>query len=81
LYLSAEKKPRNGELTDAQKARNRRISQVRVRVEHAIAGVKRSRIVKDTLRNTKEGLSDLAMLLACGVHNLRVQQRPHPLRR
>ena len=78
---TSRKKPRKGELTEAEKERNRRISQVRVRVEHAIAGVKRSRMVKDVLRNTKDGISDLSMLLACGVHNLRVQYRPQPLKR
>jgi hypothetical protein len=60
---------------------NQRISQVRVRVEHAIAGVKRSRVVKDVLRNTKDGFSDLAMVVACGLHNWRVRKRPRPLRR
>jgi len=54
---------------------------VRVRIEHAIAGIKRSRIVKDVFRNTKDDFSDLSMVLACGLHNLRVQQRPRPLRR
>jgi hypothetical protein len=47
-------------------------------VEHAIAGVKRCRIVKDVLRLTKEGVSDLVMEIACGLHNLRVSCR-HPL--
>jgi hypothetical protein len=51
------------------------VSRVRVRVEHALAGVKRSRSVKDVLRNTKENFSDLAMEVACGLHNLRVAQR------
>jgi hypothetical protein len=50
-------------------------------VEHAIAGVKRSRVVKDVLRNTKDGFSDLAMVVACGLHNWRVQKRRRPLRR
>jgi len=50
-------------------------------VEHALAGVKRSRVVKDVLRNTKEGFSDLAMVVACGLHNWRVQKRLRPLRR
>jgi hypothetical protein len=48
---------------------------MRVRVEHAIAGIKRSRIVKDILRNTKDNFSDLVMLIACGLHNLRVRYR------
>ncbi len=51
-----------------------------MRVEHSIAGLKRSRIVKDTLRNTKDGFSDLAVELACDLHNLRVQQRKRRLR-
>ena len=79
--VPAEKKPRKSELTDVEKRENQRISQVRVRVEHAIAGIKRSRVVKDVLRNTKEGFSDLAMVLASGLHNLRVRQRPQTLRR
>jgi hypothetical protein len=48
---------------------------VRVRVEHSLAGVKRSRSVKDLLRNTRDDFSDLAMVIACGLHNLRVECR------
>ena len=44
-------------------------------MEHALAGVKRSRSVKDVLRNTKENFPDLAMAAACGLHNLRVKYR------
>jgi hypothetical protein len=51
------------------------LGQIRVRVEHALAGVKRCRIVKDVLRNTTEGVSDSAMEEACGLHNLRVEKR------
>jgi hypothetical protein len=53
-------------------------SSARVVVEHVIAGVKRCRIVKDVLRLTKDGMSDLVMEIACGLHNLRVSCR-HPL--
>lgn len=45
-----KKKPRKGELTKSEKRSNKRISKVRVGVEHALAGTKRSRIVKDVLR-------------------------------
>jgi hypothetical protein len=48
-----------------------------VRVEHSIAGVKRSRIAKDVFRNRKPGLSDEAMEVATGLHNLRVNHRGH----
>jgi hypothetical protein len=40
--------------------------------------VKRCRIVKDVLRLTISGMSDLVMKIACGLHNLRVSCR-HPL--
>jgi hypothetical protein len=66
-------------LTEKEKANNRKISKVRVRVEHAIAGIKRSRCVKDVLRNTKDGFSDLVMVIACSLPNLRVDHRKMPL--
>jgi len=56
---------------------NHRIASARVVVENVLAGVKRGRIVKDVLRLTTEGLSDLVMEIACGLHNLRVNCR-HP---
>ncbi len=77
----AKKKPPRGKLTAAEKRTNRKLARIRVNVEHALAGVKRSRIVKDVLRNTKDGVSDSAMEAACGLHNLRVQNRKPPLRR
>src|SRR5439155_25624640 len=70
-----KKKPRGGKLTAAEKQANRKLAKLRVRVEHAIAGVKRSRIVKDVFRNKKPGLSDESMEVACGLHNLRVDSR------
>ncbi len=79
--LPAQKKPRKAELTKVEKRNNQRISRVRVRIEHAVAGIKRARVVKDILRNTKEGFSDLVMVLASGLYNLRVEERPYPLRR
>ena len=57
---------------------NHLFSRARVVVENVIAGVKRCRIVKDILRLTKAGISDLIMEIACGLHNLRVSCR-HPL--
>ena len=57
---------------------NHLISRARVVVENVIAGVKRCQIVKDVLRLTKAGISDLVMEIACGLHNLRVSCR-HPL--
>ena len=56
---------------------NSLFSSARVIVEHVIAGVKRCRIVKDVLRLTTAGISDVVMEIACGLHNLRVSCR-HP---
>ncbi len=41
------KKPKNNELNEMQKWFNKYVSSVRICVEHAISGIKRSRIVKD----------------------------------
>jgi hypothetical protein len=71
----AKKKPASRELTAAERRSNRKLGRIRVRVEHALAGVKRCRIVKDPLRNTAEDVSDTAVEAACGLHNLRVQKR------
>ena len=57
---------------------NHLVSSVRIVVENVIAGVKRCRIVKDVLRLTKAGISDMVMEIACSLHNLRVSCR-HPL--
>jgi hypothetical protein len=73
--VQPKKKPRGRELSAKNKQRNRRISKVRVVVEHVIAGVKRCRIVKDILRNTKDKFDDLVMEIACGLHNFRTTRR------
>ncbi len=67
-----KKKPRGGELTTEEKAQNRAISRVRVRVEHAIGGAKVFHIVRDVYRNHKQHFEDLVMETACGLHNLRL---------
>ena len=54
---------------------NHLFSSARVVVENVIAGVKRCRIVKDVLRLTTDGISDLVMEIACGLHNFRATLR------
>jgi DDE superfamily endonuclease len=71
-----KKKPRGGELTPAQQAENRRLSSIRMRIEHAIGGVKRYRIVKDKIRLLKDRVRDTIMETCCGLHNFRLQYRP-----
>jgi hypothetical protein len=67
-----KKKPKGGELTDAEKAENAAISGERIGVEHSIGGVKVYRIARDIFRNLKHDFDDLVMETACGLHNLRV---------
>ena len=69
------KKPRGRDLPTYSLAINKVISRVRIGVEHAIAGVKRCRLVADTFRNLRAGFVDAAMEVACGLHNLRVAAR------
>ena len=69
--LQPKKKPKGRELRSYEKAINRVVSRARIVVEHAIAGVKRCRIVADTFRGGRKGLVDEVMLAACGLHNLR----------
>ena len=76
LIVQPKKKPRGGELTPDEKAENRHISSLRIRVEHAIGGVKRYRIVKGQLGNWKQGFRDLVMETCCGLHNFRLNFRP-----
>ncbi len=52
--MMPKKKPRGKELTAEEKAQNKTISGVRVRVEHAIAGIKRLRITTDKFRNNSD---------------------------
>lgn len=72
-----KKKPPGKELSDLEKGQNTAFSRRRVRVEHAISGIKRNRSVQDVYRNIKENTDDLLMSIACGLHNLRVTYRYH----
>jgi len=74
--IQPKKKPRGKELTPEEKESNRQISRLRIRVEHAIGGVKRYRIVKDLLRVRKDDFRDRVMETCCGLHNFRLNFRP-----
>lgn len=66
------KKPKGGELDKEEKAINRSMSQLRVKVEHAFGGVKRLLIIRNTIRLKTEGIRDTVMRIATGLHNFRV---------
>jgi hypothetical protein len=74
--VQPKKKPRGGELTPPEKATNRRLSSISIRLEQAIGGVKRSRIVKDKIRLLQDGVRATIMETCCGWHNFRLQYRP-----
>lgn len=69
------KKPRKGELSGFDKMYNQLLASLRVKVEHVMAGVKRIRIVKDKIRLHGQQVRDRVMLIACGLHNLRIACR------
>jgi hypothetical protein len=71
-----QKKPRGGELTPPEKAHNGVISSIRIRIEHAIGGVKRYQMMKDKMRLLKDGIRDTIMETCGGLHNFRLQYRP-----
>jgi hypothetical protein len=69
------KKPKGKELSEIGKSQNKTLSQIRVKVENAICGVKRSHAIADVYRNITDGMDDLLMSIACGLHNVRVAYR------
>jgi hypothetical protein len=75
ITYQPKKKPRKGTLSIADKILNRAISSSRIVVEHVISGVKRCRIVKDIFRNTRIGIEDIVLEIACGLHNFRQKLR------
>jgi hypothetical protein len=69
-------KPRGGELTPPEQAANRQSSSIRMRIAQAMGGVKRYRLVKDTIRLVKDGLRDAVRETCGGLHNFRLLYRP-----
>lgn len=67
-----KKKP----LTNSERENNRLISHFRVKVEHAICGIKRLRAVTDVYRNHKPNFDDTLMLLSAGIWNYHVKMAP-----
>ena len=70
------KKPRksrktpNPQLSDAQRAANTALSRVRIFIEHAIGGMKRSNILVHTFRNRIENFEDDVIGVWAGLWNL-----------
>jgi hypothetical protein len=71
--LTPKKATRGKPLTVHDKEENKLISSFRVRVEHAIAGIKRFGILSGVLRNRKIYFDDLVMELGCGLWNFHLK--------
>ena len=56
-------------MSDVKKARNKAISGFRVRVEHAIGGLKRFGIATEKCRNKDDKFNDQVMAISCGLWN------------
>lgn len=67
-----KKRSKNHPLTDNEKAENKAISSIRIKVEHAIAGLKRFAAASGILRS-KKGQDDKFMLVAAGLWNFHLQ--------
>jgi len=70
--LIPKKKPRGGFLTGAEKAWNSLISSTRMKVEHAIGGIKRFNAIAHVFRN-KNGIDDQFVNVCSGLWNLELQ--------
>ena len=71
--MQPKKKPRNGTLTPQEKEENRRISSIRVHIEHVIGDIKRYRITRDIIRLGCSEFRDMVMETCCGLHNFRIR--------
>jgi hypothetical protein len=58
---------------------NRLLAGERIAVEHALASVKRLRILRDEFRNRRTGMVDEVMAIGCTLHNFRWESRQRAL--
>ena len=68
------KKPKKQELDATQKLENRIFAQERVKVEHAIGGMKRYRILSDRLRLHDIGLYNDVLEVCAGLWNFQLSR-------
>jgi len=77
--LIPHKKRKNKELSMEQKEFNKTVSKARVQIEHILGSVKISRKVKDKFRGRLYAREDKAILVACGLHNLKMQLKTNKI--
>ena len=69
------KKPKGGQLNPVQKQLNKTISSLRVKIEHAFAGLKRLKMIKEKIRIPCYMKRQRIVKIAAAIHNLRVSMR------
>ena len=67
------KRKKNQKLSEQQEQWNKWVSKIRVKVEHIIASIKIFRKVKEKFRGCLFNREDRVMLIACGLHNLKLK--------
>jgi len=70
--MQPKKKPRNGTLTPQEKEENRRISSIRVHIDHVIGDIKRYRITHSIIRLGCSEFRDMVMETCFGLHNFQI---------
>lgn len=71
--IMPHRQKKNQTLNIQQEQWNNWVSKIRVKVEHIIADVKIFRKVKEKYRGRLLGREDVAMLIACALHNLKLK--------
>lgn len=69
-----KKKTKNKKLNGGEKLGNRLISRERVKVEHAIGGVKKYKIASSNFRGINQSMDDI-LKVACSLWNLHVYEK------
>lgn len=73
------KNKKNQILSNEQEQYNKWVSKIRVRIEHTIASIKIFRKVKEKFRGRLFAREDIVMLVACGLHNLKLKIKHNDL--
>ena len=71
--IMPHKRKKNQKLSEQQEQWNKWVSKIRVKVEHIIASIKIFRKVKEKFRGHLFNREDSVMLIACGLHNLKLK--------
>ena len=66
-------------LSQQQQQENKTQANIRIKVENALAGVKRLGVVSQVYRNKSLAFNDLVMCLACSIWNLHLKITNHPI--